>query len=516
MPTIDQILTDERLFIETLLAVENKQGRLVPFILNPIQDDYMRTSSGRDIAVKPAQVGFTSIILARRFHNTITQPGTNTVIIAYEDFITQRILRKVSFFYKVLQDRDIPGLPKLHHDSAYEKTFPQINSSIYIASARSFAAGRSESIHHLVCDEMAFWPPGSVDRILAGAVDRVPIETGTIDIMSTANGKENDFAAQYEMAKSGTGKGKSTFRAHFYPWYMHPEYTIKKTSPLVAFLPDECQQDIFDLSEEEANLVYNRHLTFDQIRWRRYKIQEKESLSRAGRTRILFQQEFPEDDVSCFLVTGDMFYSHSIVEEKLKHCYDAPHHYEQFDVWFPPEDGKWCLVSIDPGLGKVSRSAISVVTFDEDGNPIHCARAAGWWLPEYTYQQAEAIATYYNHATMAWERNLQGFSEMAKDYPDVYYEQDIISGAVSDQRGWLTTPKKKEYMFHTMVRYLPRITSYDTEFWGECQNIRYAGNKMNIVGLDDIHDSMAIALVCKDAVQPTGKTGLVGTSGFTW
>ena len=37
-----------------------------------------------------------------------------------------------------------------------------------------------------------------------------------------------------------------------------------------------------------------------------YPVKEKESLRRDGNMVLLFQQEFPEDDVSCFLASGDM------------------------------------------------------------------------------------------------------------------------------------------------------------------------------------------------------------------
>ncbi|GAH29633.1 unnamed protein product, partial [marine sediment metagenome] len=73
---------------------------------------------------------------------------------------------------------------------------------MYISSARSYVAGRTETIHHLIADEYAFWEPGSVDRIFAPALDRVP-PTGTCDVFSTPNGDDNDFADMYGLAKEG-------------------------------------------------------------------------------------------------------------------------------------------------------------------------------------------------------------------------------------------------------------------------------------------------------------------------
>src|SRR4030042_939362 len=179
-----------------------------------------------DIWVKPAQVGFSTERIAKRLKSTLTNPGTNTVLVAYEDFITERLLNKVTFFYNHLAGLGIPGFPEIHHDSTYEKTFRfYVNgrvystSSIYIASARSYVAGRAETIHHLLFDETAFYPPRTMDDIISPAMDRVPTN-GTVDIYSTPNGQENDFFDMYQLAI----EGKSVLTPHFYPWFKNKEY----------------------------------------------------------------------------------------------------------------------------------------------------------------------------------------------------------------------------------------------------------------------------------------------------
>jgi len=48
--------------------------------------------TGMDIFVKPAQVGFSTERIANRLVDTLTNPGTNTVLVAFEDFVTQRLL----------------------------------------------------------------------------------------------------------------------------------------------------------------------------------------------------------------------------------------------------------------------------------------------------------------------------------------------------------------------------------------------------------------------------------------
>jgi len=492
-----ELIQDRRKFIESLLWIENKSSKRTPFILNPIQQDVQITQTGRDIWVKPAQVGFSSERLATRLIDTITNPGTNTVLIAYEEFITQRLLDKAQFFYDIVNAMGIPGFPQMHHRSSYEKTFPDIHSSMYISSARSYVAGRAETIHHLLCDEFAFWEPGATDRILAPAIDRVPPD-GTVDVFSTPNGEHNDFHDMYWLAK----EGKSVFAPHFYPWFIHPEYTMDG-------------EDISDMDSTETMLVNNHGLTMGQIRWRRYKIKEKKSLRRGGELVKLFQQEFPEDEVSCWLAAGDMFYDTDVLNERAKDCYPAQVHRDGASIWYPPEEGKWYLVAIDPGQAKVSQTAIVVLSFVED-RPIYCARAAGLWGPETTVHKAVELAKYYNNAMITWEANSHGLAiaPLMKDYPNVYFRRDVVSGRESNELGWLTTPKTKDFMLHTMARMLNTMTVHDMDFISECRNIRLAGDKVISTGADDIHDAVAIGLVCRDS-RPIQR-GFVGASGYKW
>jgi len=510
------LIRDKRKFIETLLVVEDKKRNRIPFILNPIQADMEATETGRDVYVKPAQVGWSSERLASRLIDTITTPGTNTILIAYEEHITQRLLDKAQFFYRILDSLGIPGFPTLHHDSSYEKTFPSIHSSMYISSARSYVAGRAETIHHLICDEYAFWEPGATERILAPALDRVPMPPfGTIDIGSTPNGEDNPFHDVYIIAKEGKAYGKSTFTAHFYPWFMHPEYKLDKDS--IIALPGD-REAVLDLNLDEQHLVDNYHLTYDQIRWRRYKIVEMESLRRNGEIRRMFAQEYPEDDVSCFLATGDSFYDVELLNEKGRNCYPASGHHNHAEVWYPPQDGKEYLISIDPGQAKVSQTVMVVLAF-EDNVPKYCARAAGLWTLEITADMAKELARYYNNAVITWEANSHGLglAPLLREYPNLYYRKDVVSGKQSSELGWYTSGGRtgtKDFMLNTMMRMLPKMIVHDIEFISQCRNIRQAGDRVVAVGMDDIHDAVAVGLVCRDS-RPVVR-GFVGSSGYKW
>jgi hypothetical protein len=139
-----EIIQDKRKLIETFFVVENKQRQLVPFRYNRIQDAASREETGFDIWVKPSQIGFSTERIANRLADTLTVPGTNTVLVAYEDFITQRLLAKVSFFYNHLANLGIPGFPEIYNDSEFLKSFRFYSDGKLIGiSSRSKTAGRA-------------------------------------------------------------------------------------------------------------------------------------------------------------------------------------------------------------------------------------------------------------------------------------------------------------------------------------------------------------------------------------
>lgn len=513
--TLQEILQNRVDRIERLLEIENKDRELVPMMLTPIPKDIITSSTGRDVYVKPSQIGASSGILADYFMDTITVPGTVSVVLSHEEFITQRLLGKVKAYYTHLEQR-VPTIPKLHHDSDNLKSFPEVGSSFYVGSARAYVFGRGETIHNLLCDEYAFWAPDAIARIMAPIMQRVPIN-GSIKVVSTPNGESNDFHEIYMAAKEGIAIGKSVFTPHFYTWFMHPEYSLPPNSPHI--LPGDDHITLEDLSPDEEKLVRIHSLTFDQIRWRRRKIAEMESLRRTGETRVLFSQEYPEDDVSCFLTAGDMAYDADLLNEMAKSCYKAPSVNNGLYIWYPPEPDLKYLVSIDPGVAKESETVTTVWHFwTKDGKEYGklCARIAGLIMPEMAGRRAIEIARQYNGAMITWDAASHGEAVKLtlKNYGNVYRRRDVVSGRISGDVGWLTSGKTKMYMFSQLVEMLPRLTIHDINLIGQLRGMRYDEDRKRLysVGMDDYHDSAGIAVACR-GVMPV-KIGYTGQAGW--
>ena len=101
---------------------------------------------------------------------------------------------------------------------------------------------------------------------------------GRVVIESTANGMGNFLHELWNEAKSG----ENNYTPHFYTWWQDPEYRFPG-------------QVLEDLSEEEVLLQRTHQLSLEQLAWRREKQRD---------LRASFPQEYPEDDVTCFLAGG--------------------------------------------------------------------------------------------------------------------------------------------------------------------------------------------------------------------
>lgn len=541
---IQALFSNRRLMMESLLQIENKERQLVPFLLNPIQADMLETSGPRDIYVKPAQVGATSLQLADFYLDNISISGTVSVIISYDETSAKRLIIKAKRYHQFLS-RKIPSVPRLDHKSAEELTWEHKDTNfysiMYIFSSGSYTLGRGEAIHNLLLDEYAFWRLGTHEAVFSSAVQRVPTKLGTkIRIQSTANGEDNPFCEMYRAAKEGTAVSQSVYKHHFYTWIIHPEYIMYASDPFC--LPGDDADPLPNLQSDEVLLMKLLMHTYGfseldamaKLRWRRYKKAEMASLRRSGDTVLLFEQEFPEDDETCFLVAGDQAYSTDIITDKVRQCIPAPSSKNivnpkngtsaDLEIWQDKEEGLSYVISIDPGKGKTSESVGHVWHFedgyqDKEGKDIppvmrHCATLAGfydeWEMAEYMKQ----VGYYFNGAVIAPEDNLDIVSHL-RDYPDLYWREDVRTGKMVRAIGWQTNLSTKPYMITELNRHLDHLDSQDIRFWSQCKNIRrnpMVKSGVLVVGADDHHDAGAIAVVCRSA-QPVQR-GYVGSAGW--
>lgn len=287
--------TNNRQLIESLLWIRSKRGQRVRFNLNPSQDFYWQKKTRRNLILKARQKGISKIIDADQLIQCIDR-STNAVVVSHEREATTRLFDAVKYYVDSMEVKPVVSI-----DSKTEMKFPKRGSSYFIGTAGQRAFGRGDTVDRAHLSEAAFYY--DLEKILSGIAEAA--EYGQIDIESTPNGREQ-FYDMWQKAKSG----RSPYTPIFIPWFIDREYsadnmTEKERAGLSAGVremfdtPDA--EFLADLTEEEKLLVarvaeeYKILLTAGQLKWRRYKIWDK------GR---LFFQEYPEDDVSCFLQSG--------------------------------------------------------------------------------------------------------------------------------------------------------------------------------------------------------------------
>lgn len=265
----------------------------------------MANLSGQDIVLKYRQGGASTAIQGRLNRRAWTESVT-VATLAHDDATTQRLRRMSRFYWQNLP----PNLkPARAYDNAWLTMYPGTQSEVIIQKAGATSGGRGFTLSEAHLSEGAFYP--DLESILTGLAEagqpRITIET-------TANGAQGYF---YNLV-TGAMKGENNWRVHFYQWWWDERNRIPLDPGEVIEYDAEPQKDG---TLNEAQLVQRFHLSPEQIKWRRKK---RRDLPRT------FQQEYPEDIVTCFLRSGKGYFGnieHAFIIQPGSRQPDKTHRY---------------------------------------------------------------------------------------------------------------------------------------------------------------------------------------------
>ena len=495
---------DKPTLIENLLYIDNKLGIVVPYRFNRVQRYFNEHKSNRNIVIKARQVGVSSSILADMYTDCITIPHTPCAVVSHETHATQRLLDRVQFFYDTMQSPK----PVIGAESRSEKTFPDMHSSIYIGTAGARAFGRGDTIRKALLSEIAFYEDG--ERILNGVEDAVPL-TGELTLETTPNGEGNIAYEVWAKAR----EGKSPFKPFFFPWWWSSDYVIPRGSEIAL------EGDVGELSftGEEIELVERWHLTEDQIRWRRWKIGEKGGL---------FWQEYPEDEISCFITVGDPVFDQLILGHMAQECYEGEHHPQGWTFWIPPqkEDKErgikemGYIIGADSSAGAPGGSYSAAVVLDDLWRV--CATFQGRLEPHAFAGILKQMGTWYNNAELAIERNFTGYAVLTSlaggtnlesvgvkpIYSNLYRQRDFLTGKVTPKLGWWTNEQTKNHMHTVLKDRLPQLKVWDANLVRQMRGYRYIKMKPVAQTFDDL--VIALMIACSVRKVEGGAKGYQG------
>ena len=482
---------DNEKFIAHSFYIDNKRGEIVPFRFNRVQSYIHRNKTNRNIILKARQMGVTSSILADMLADDLFIPHMHCAVVSHETRSTQRLLDRVRFYYDTMK----PPKPRLGTESRTELSFPELHSSIYIGTAGSRAFGRGDTIRKALLSELAFYE--DAEKILSGIEDAIPI-TGELTIESTANGEDNVFYDRWVQARSGS----SPYKPFFFPWWWDDEYSIPLNSPLA--LPEDRGE--LELTDEEQELVDREGLNENQIRWRRWKIAEKGNL---------FFIEYPENEVDCFLSTGSPVFDPGILSNLANNCYEGTGHTQGFTFWLEPVKDRRYFIGADSSAGVPNGSFSAAVVLSEFNEVV--ATYQGRIDPKVYSTILKEMGAYYNNALIAVERNFTGYAVLSNmmDYPNLYYQKDLITGRVTNQVGWWTNEPTKDLMTSRLKDILPVLKLWDINLVRQLRGYRYIHSKATAQSFDDMVIALMIATVTK-TVTGTSRGYMGSSNNWGW
>ena len=473
-----EVIQNPLLYIDKFMSIPDKDGISVPFHLNKVQKIVLETllKYHRIIIVKARQMGCSTGISGFFLATCETKPNTVAIVVSHEEFATQRLLDKVKFFEKSIPDEcKFP----LHHKSTYEMSWEELNCSFYIGSARATTIARGDIIHLCHLSEPAFYPTDRAEALMAGVTEAVPM-SGYLALESTPNGRAGKFYETYQAAKAG----ENSFTPLFFPWWFDDGYRVPEGSMLVK----ESIRFHIDPSEEESILMTEHNLDIDQIRWRRHK---------QGDLQELFKQEYPENDIDCWLVRGTSVFPVDVLMDMAARARKPFFEAEGVRKWRNPAGGTKYLMVIDAAKG-LPTSDPSVAIILNVSNCSHEATLRGRYPTDILATKAAQLGRQYNNALAVVEREGYGDAVIKflerEGYPHIYKHHDNKSGWPMVAKGSFNRRTCiQELSTNLRIRLLQ---SYDEVFIGEALDFQYLDGKEQAPpgGHDDTVMSMAIGM----------------------
>jgi hypothetical protein len=422
-----RLFEDPLEYIETLLTIRSKRGAEIPFILNPVQRKVMAKKAEAVAAGKPRKFlilkarrqGVTTLEQALNFWVVATQRNQQVMTLAHNDDSTEKIFRIPSMFFDKLVKEFRPT--RLTASNKRDLNFPKMNSLYYIGTAGSKGLGRGDTLNRVHWSEVA-WSRGSrtdQELLLDGLTEAC--SEGEIVLESTPNGVGDLFHEMWTEASKGAGEWTPIFS----PWWDDPTYRRRLT-------PERERELLASLTEEEKELVGREHLDAGQIAWRRAKKEDKKKR---------FEQEYPENSSSCFLVSGSCFFDKTKIADLMKRV-TAPIEVKddgQLIFFERCKAGHRYVAGCDVAEG-VPDGDFSVCTILDGETLAPVAVLRGRWRPEDFATRTEKLCKGFNMALLGVERNNHGHSclntlKNTLHYPKLYHHNDY------DEKTKVSTPE---------------------------------------------------------------------------
>lgn len=496
-------------FVETWLWLRDESGRLVPFILNPVQQVYLEWKARAYDQGLPAdfntlktrRCGISTIEQAESYWLTCMFEHQHAVTLAQTATDTEGIFDISRTFYREAMPGS-PAKPPIPAKDLAERRFKWHNgrSLFKIGTAGAEAFGRGSTFQRAHLSEVAFWKGRKevLEDLLAGL--EIATRRGEVVRESSPRGAAGLF---YEKWQKGKVPGAASTNI-FIPWPLDPTNRIKVS-------PARRKKILASLDEEEVALIGRFSLDQEQIAWRR---------AMKKRWGKRFYQEFPEDDESCFLTSGVCFFDDDVLFDLGKNLGTGEDRILEkrirgrLTIFKRPRKGARYIVGADPSEGVLGGCPCAAGVLDfETGEQV--ARLHGWIRPPDLARYMAQIGRVYNHAILAPEANNHGQSvldclRLIERYPTSRIYHHVTVDADSRKRvkklGWVTDSKSRPLMLDALALALRdgSIVVNDAAFLSECRTFNLQETTQNGFSYradEGAHDDLVIAWAIANYVR---------------
>lgn len=355
-------------------------------------------------------MGLTTQEVIKSLDATLFTRNFTSTILAHEDDAIAKIFNIPRFAYQNMPEPLRPDIDR-GGGSKYEMFFPKLRSRIYCD-----LESRGDTINWLHVSETAFMDK---DRLNA-TLQAVPLN-GTVTLETTANGLDNFFCEMWF-------DENSPYEKIFLPWFLHDEYQL----PVEGKFNPTTEEKEF---KKKVKSQFKLEITNEQIMFRRFKQAE---------LKEMFIQEYPEDDISCFIHTGRTVCDQALFTRFIKEASPIIDLIEDIEIYHRKDVKKNYVIGADVSQGIGGDYSTASVICIEDREEVAFFR--GQLSPYLFAKKLDALASLFTSGSrlplLAVEQNNHGHATLQElreniKYPRLYFRQKP-NGERAEDPGWVT------------------------------------------------------------------------------
>lgn len=470
MASLEETICNREWRLSNLYYIVNKQGQQTLFKPNNIQQILNQSTSKRKMILKARQFGVSTNELIKMLDFVMFNRNSTACVLAHEQDGIKKLFRIIRRAYEFFDPSFRPVLAK-GGGSLYELYFPEINSRIY-----ADLEIRGDTVQWLHVSEAAFMKDSSK---LKASLQSVPIESGIATIETTANGLGNHF---YDLWSDPD----QPYEKLFFPWYQFPEYKLQ-TGAL-----SKTEEEEFLI--KKARKLYQINISDEQLAFRRFKKSELKTTAHDG-VRVTFEQEYPEDDQTCFLSSGESVFDLSKIKFKIDNAPDPIEDTGYMRLYKTVDKNKTYVCGADTAEGVNGDYSVGVMIEVQSRQVVGVCRSNKWKPSEFADRLVELCYAFRAPTKgvplLTVERNNHGHAVLLKLEETIGYEN--LYRHTDEKLGWRTDSISRPIMMNAVVDAIENdfLQVKDRAILNECLTLVNTTGK--IEAADKKHDDCIVA-----------------------